>query len=82
MGSLNKGKRAVVKGLEETDRVIISGLQRIRSGQLVTPIRQKDKDEPKPAGQVAGGPEVPATSVATSAPVPAPPAPPTPAPTK
>jgi multidrug efflux system membrane fusion protein len=83
VGSLNKGMRAVEKGLAETDRVIISGLQRVRSGQLVTPIPQKkEKDEQKPAGQVAGSPEAPATSVATSTPVSATPVPPAPAPTK
>ena len=38
VGALNKGLRAVSEGLAESDRVIISGLQRVKPGEPVTPI--------------------------------------------
>ena len=80
VGSLNKGLRAIYEGLAETDRVIISGLQRVRSGQLVTPTPEKKAD--KPEVPVAGSMAAPATSVATTAPVVATPASPTLPPTR
>ena len=51
VGSLNRGLRAVVDGLTETDRVIISGLQRVKPGEAVRPI--PIKKEEKPTSQVA-----------------------------
>lgn len=43
VGSLNKGMRAVSEGLSEGDRVIISGLQRVKNAELVKPIQFKKK---------------------------------------
>ena len=80
VGSLNKGLRAVYDGLSESDRVIISGLQRVKPGEAVKPILAKKEE--KPAAQVAGKPEGRPTSVATVAPVPAPSTSPTAAPSK
>ena len=63
VGALNKGLRAVSEGLTEGDRVIISGLQRVKPGEPVTPIAARKtvaagtppasvpaaKETPKPA---------------------------------
>ena len=87
VGSLQKGLRAVYDGLKESDRVIISGLQRVKPGEPVKPILAKKATRP-----ATEGPEVATKSLAVSAsvsasasaPVPAPstPAPASPAVTK
>ena len=79
-GALTKGQRAVSEGLAETDRVIISGLQRVKPGEPVTPIPFKravvkagsESAPPKPAP-----PSLPAAAPATALATP-PPASPSP----
>lgn len=70
VGSLNNGLRVVNTGLELGERVVVSGLQRVRPGKEVAPrmISDVEKGEPsKPAAQVAEHSETkPATpSIAT-----------------
>ena len=43
VGPLNKGMRAVTEGLAETDRVVISGLQRVKNAEPVKPTLYKKK---------------------------------------
>ncbi len=64
VGLLNKGLRAVVDGLDETDRVIISGLQRVKNGEPVMPTPYKRA--PAPAGEQAS-PKAPMEKSATVA---------------
>jgi multidrug efflux system membrane fusion protein len=59
VGPLNKGMRAVAEGLAETDRVIISGLQRVKNAEPVTPTPFK-KDVAK--GGAPATPTVPPTA--------------------
>jgi membrane fusion protein, multidrug efflux system len=60
VGPLNKGLRAVSEGLVETDRVIISGLQRVKNAEKVTPILDK-KTRARTGGEQAG-PKPPAAT--------------------
>jgi multidrug efflux pump subunit AcrA (membrane-fusion protein) len=53
VGPLNKGLRAVADGLAETDRVIISGLQRVKNGEKVIPIPMKKKPAESKGEQAA-----------------------------
>jgi multidrug efflux system membrane fusion protein len=46
-GTLNQGKRVIEDGLQPSDRVIVSGQQRVRAGVKVTP--KKAEPVPKPA---------------------------------
>ena len=88
VGSLNKGLRVVNEGLKPGERVVVSGLQRVRQGKEVT-VRllsdlNKGTDAP-PAPKTADGtpPTTPATLAINGAAVgPQAPAPATHAPTK
>lgn len=42
-GAVEQGVRAIVKGLDAQDRVIVSGLQNATPGQLVTPVQHEKK---------------------------------------
>jgi len=64
VGQLNKGMRAVTEGLAETDRVIISGLQRVKNAEKVTPILDKKNRGPKTAEPTA--PKAPTTAPAVA----------------
>jgi membrane fusion protein, multidrug efflux system len=57
VGALNNGLRAVSEGLAETDRVIISGLQRVKNGEKVIPIPMKKK--PVAVGKEQAAPKAP-----------------------
>ena len=51
IGPQSKGLRAITEGLEETDRVIISGLQRVKPGEPVVPVlAKKEATAPMPMG--------------------------------
>ena len=52
IGQVIEGKRVVKEGLGADDRVIISGLMRVRPGAKVTP----EGESPAPAQKVSGGP--------------------------
>ena len=65
IGSLNEGKRVIEEGLAPGERVIVSGLQRVRPGVKVEPKSMEDSmhastETPNPSG-------TPAPSVATAA---------------
>jgi multidrug efflux system membrane fusion protein len=68
VGPLMKGMRAVLEGLAEDDRVIISGLQRVKNAEPVTPILSKKDpvkkdDAPDSPKSPAEPPTTPATTV-------------------
>lgn len=80
LGALNKGQRVVNEGLALTDRVVISGLQRVRPGKEVTAHTPEESAKAaaaalaKSATPVASGggpPPMPNTAPATT-PAPAP----------
>ena len=78
LGSLNKGLRVVNEGLTATDRIVISGLQRVRPGKEVTVLTAGDPPKPEPATPGTPGPKAaPPDPAATAAsnPGPATPAP-------
>ncbi len=65
VGPQSKGLRAITEGLEVTDRVIISGLQRVKPGEPVIPVLAK-KEATAPMPTAPPPTTVPATaSVAT-----------------
>jgi multidrug efflux system membrane fusion protein len=45
---LNDGTRAVVSGLEETDRVVVKGLLEARLGTVVKPVSEAAMPAPSP----------------------------------
>jgi RND family efflux transporter MFP subunit len=61
-GRLSHGLRVVNEGLETSDRVIVTGLQRVRPGVQVAP-KVKELD-PSASVQQAGGPSLPPVLVA------------------
>ena len=64
VGPLNKGMRAVSEGLAETDRVVISGLQRVKNAEPVKPIPFKKKPAQGGGEQAAPKPPIVTPTVA------------------
>jgi RND family efflux transporter MFP subunit len=65
VGSLNEGKRVIEEGLAPGERVIVSGLQRVRPGVKVEPKSMEDSLHASIEAPIPSG--TPATSVATAA---------------
>ena len=59
IGSLKEGRRVIEEGIVATDRVIVSGLQRVRAGAKV---------QPKPLGEAQGSVESSKTAPPTTTP--------------
>ena len=53
VGSLNNGMRVVLEGLKGDEKVIISGMQRFKTGDEVKSITPAEEGSPKPAGDPA-----------------------------
>ncbi len=49
VGSLSNGQRVVTEGIAEGDRIVISGLQRVKSGAPVRPVLAKRESTREPA---------------------------------
>src|SRR5207244_13184232 len=56
VGARQKQFRVVLKGVQEGERIVVSGLPRVRSGAKVEPKEDKDKGQDSPAknGKAAG----------------------------
>jgi multidrug efflux system membrane fusion protein len=61
VGSLSLGQRVVNEGLAEGDRVIVSGLQRVKVGEEVRAVIESKVEEP---GKAAAGSTEPKSSIA------------------
>jgi membrane fusion protein, multidrug efflux system len=48
-GALNQGRRVIESGLQPSDRVIVSGQQRVRAGVQVTPKAAEPLAKPTPS---------------------------------
>ncbi len=49
LGNASTGVQSIVHGLDKQDRVVVDGIQRIRPGTRVKPIKTEDKTENNPA---------------------------------
>lgn len=70
VGRLDNGKRVIEEGLASGERVVLTGLQRVRPGAKVTP-KAAEPDGGAPGTKQTGG-AAPAAPKATPAPTPAP----------
>jgi multidrug efflux system membrane fusion protein len=50
LGPINDGLRVVREGLHDGDVIVVNGLQRVRPGVVVTPVRVGMKSDPAKAG--------------------------------
>jgi multidrug efflux system membrane fusion protein len=50
LGPINDGLRVVREGLHDGDVIVVNGLQRVRPGVVVTPVRVGMKSDPGKAG--------------------------------
>jgi multidrug efflux system membrane fusion protein len=58
VGKLQNGRRAILQGLAVDERVVVSGLQRVRPGAVVDPKMQAARSEGStPADGVAEAPD-------------------------
>ena len=55
LGSLTDGLRVVREGLQEGDLVVVNGLQRVRPGAVVTPVRVSMTSSSLPSSEGPGG---------------------------
>ena len=72
IGPLYDGMRAITKGISENDRVVVSGLQRIRPGITVKPQIPGDADETKSAASKSAPPTGKESNPAEKKEIPAP----------
>lgn len=56
VGKLDHGKRVIEEGLSGQERIVLTGLQRVRPGAKVSPRSNTEDDKSPAAGKTAGGP--------------------------